>query len=111
MAIIEFRGGPLTHRSLMNKSKADLSRLALEMNEVRIRQVKILLDALKPFAFARMDADDGEKVADWHQQHDSDGVLLIWDPECERNPTLTMGQFKRARDVHIAQSNTLGEEL
>jgi len=53
--------------------------------------------ALKPFATARMGDDRGETVADWNEQHDSDGVSLRWDPEFDDGSTLTIGQFKRAR--------------
>ena len=53
--------------------------------------------ALKPFATARMETENGEKVADWHAQHDSEGVSLTWDPDFENESTLTIGQFKRAR--------------
>lgn len=53
--------------------------------------------ALKPFATARMETENGEKVANWHAQHDSEGVSLTWDPDFENESTLTIGQFKRAR--------------
>ncbi len=53
--------------------------------------------ALEPFATARMTTEDGEKVADWPAQHDSEGVSLAWDPDFENESTLTIGQFKRAR--------------
>ena len=53
--------------------------------------------ALKPFVTARMGDDRGEKLADWADQHDSDGVSLRWDPEFDDGSTLTIGQFKRAR--------------
>lgn len=55
--------------------------------------------ALKPFATARIETENGEKVADWHQQHDSEGVSLTWDPDFENKSTLTIGQFKRARSA------------
>jgi hypothetical protein len=44
-----------------------------------------------------MTTENGEKVADWHEQHDSEGVSLTWDPDFENESTLTIGQFKRAR--------------
>lgn len=56
--------------------------------------------ALKPFATARMETDNGEKIADWHAQHDSEGVSLTWDPDFENESTLTIGQFKRARAAY-----------
>ena len=56
-----------------------------------------LAEALKPFATARMETESGEKVADWHEQHDSEGVSLTWDPDFKNESTLTIGQFKRAR--------------
>ncbi|VVT20515.1 hypothetical protein SPHINGO391_470078 [Sphingomonas aurantiaca] len=52
--------------------------------------------ALKPFATAQMEDAHGEKLAEWHAQHDSDGVTLNWDPDFENGSTLTIGQFKRA---------------
>lgn len=62
-----------------------------------VDQLEMTHAALKPFATARMETENGEKVADWHEQHDSEGVSLTWDPEFENASTLTIGQFKRAR--------------
>lgn len=62
-----------------------------------VDQLEKTYAALKPFATARMETENGEKVADWHKQHDSEGVSLTWDPEFENESTLTIGQFKRAR--------------
>lgn len=66
--------------------------------------------ALKPFATAQMDEANGEKLADWQAQHDSDGVTLNWDPDFENGSTLTIGQFKRAsaafRGVTIIPEST-----
>jgi hypothetical protein len=53
--------------------------------------------ALKPFATIRMDTEDGEQIANWHEQHDSEGVSLTLDPDFENGSTLTIGQFKGAR--------------
>jgi hypothetical protein len=52
---------------------------------------------VKPFATARIDHASGEKLTDWHTQHDSEGVMLTWDPDFDSGSTLTIGQFKRAR--------------
>lgn len=53
--------------------------------------------ALKPFATARIDDDLRLKLADWHTEHDSEGLTLRWDPTFEDGATLTIGQFRRAR--------------
>lgn len=62
-----------------------------------VEQLEKTHAALKPFATARMETENGEKVADWHAQHDSEGVSLTWDPDFENESALTIGQFKRAR--------------
>lgn len=62
-----------------------------------VEQLEKTRAAIKPFATARIDDEGGRKLADWHEQHDSDGVSLRWDPEFELESTLTIGQFKRAR--------------
>lgn len=58
-----------------------------------------LLAALRPFATAKMCSTDGDPLADWARQHESEGVELIWDPENSR-ATLTIGQFKRAKSAY-----------
>jgi len=39
MAIIEFNGGPITHRYLMNKTKNDLARMYMELLNVREKEI------------------------------------------------------------------------
>jgi len=75
-----------TFLAVAPRSMQDCFKLACELAE-----------AIKPFATARIDDDHGRRLADWHAQHDSDGVSLRWDPEFDDGSTLTIGQFKRAR--------------
>jgi len=44
MAIVEFQGGPITHRYLMNKSKSDLAHMILERDRIAAGIVKDLLN-------------------------------------------------------------------
>lgn len=60
--------------------------------------------ALKPFATARIGDDHGLGLADWHAQHDSDGVSFRWDPEFDDGSTLTIDQFKRARAAFLGEA-------
>lgn len=49
MAIVEFHGGTITHRYLMNKSKHDLARMYMELLRVRedeAKAVKAVVDEL-----------------------------------------------------------------
>lgn len=48
MSIVEFRGGPVTHRYLMNKTKYDLARLYMELLSVLERPVCTGAFGLKP---------------------------------------------------------------
>lgn len=59
---------------------------------------------LKPFATASISQQGGDKLADWHEQHDSEGIELVWDPEFENGSTLTIGQFKRARAAYLGEA-------
>jgi hypothetical protein len=60
-------------------------------------EIDTLRSALKPFATARInDEQDAGAVVDWEDQHDADGVSLIWDADFQFGSTLTIGQFKRA---------------
>ncbi|WP_159043446.1 hypothetical protein [Sphingomonas sp. STIS6.2] len=89
MDLVARRLGAPDHKTFLAvapRSMQDCFRLACELAE-----------AIKPFATARIDDDHGRRLADWHAQHDSDGVSLRWDPEFDDGSTLTIGQFKRAR--------------
>ncbi len=89
MDLIARRLGAPDHKlflSVAPDSMKSCFKLACEMAE-----------ALKPFATARIDHASGEKLTDWHAQHDSEGVMLTWDPDFDSGSTLTIGQFKRAR--------------
>lgn len=44
MSIVEVKGGPITHRYLMNKSKSDLAHMILERDRLTAKIIKDLLD-------------------------------------------------------------------
>lgn len=73
-------------------TEQELTRLAVENERLR--------EALRPFVTARFDSGDDEKIVDWFDQHDADGVCLVWDPEFTMGSTLVVGQFKRARTAY-----------
>lgn len=54
MSIVEFRGGPITHRYLMGKSKADLARMYMQLLEAMERDRE---------GFAKL-AEEATKVRD-----------------------------------------------
>lgn len=95
--------------TLVANARSYLQTLAYQSDEraslsAAIDRLEQLGTAIKPFATARIDEDDGTKLADWREQHDSEGVCLTWDPEFENGSTLTIGQFKRARAAYLGEA-------
>lgn len=41
MSIVEYHGGTITHRYLMNKSKTDLANMYLELLRIRNRDLQV----------------------------------------------------------------------
>lgn len=99
MTVVEYRGGPVTHRYLMNKSKHDLARLYME-----------LLRIATP--------DEGETMFTIRLRKDGSTQMRTQaasgaDPRAvlEKGREVLeaeMGALDRC-PIHFAQSNTLGQ--
>lgn len=66
MSIVEYRGGPITHRYLMKKTRAELERMYLS-NQKAHGFINGLLDAKDLRAFDRKDQVASEVMAQFRR--------------------------------------------
>jgi len=83
VSIVEYRGGPVTHRYLMNKSRDWLARAYMDMLCIFERQKPIPMVLHCPKC-GRQHVDEADPASGWtnppHKSHLCDGCGCIWRP-------------------------------